>query len=313
MCVKETSKEQNAMSTPNDPRREHPSTYFVQDRSNVDELTRVAIQDQIITTGMGGVLPEQPDPTRFQRVLDVGCGTGGWLIETARTYPTMSLLVGVDVNSKMIEYAQAQAESQQVNDRVQFRAMDALRMLEFSADFFDLVNLRFGMSFLRKWDWPKLLHEFQRVTRPGGVMRITESEMLIQSTSTALTQLYQIALNAAYQAGLFFTPTSDGVTSQLAQLLHQYGLQDVQTRAHTLEYRAGTALGQGFYEDMSRTFRSALPFYRKWTSVPDNYEEIYQQALSEMQQPDFVATWSLLTAWGIKPRKKVHSAPNLAE
>ena len=186
-------------------------------------------------------------------------------------------------------------------------------MLEFPANFFDLVNLRFGMSFLRKWDWPKLLQEFQRVTRPGGVMRITESEMLIQSTSSALTKLYQIALDAAYQAGLFFTPTSDGVTSQLAQLLHQYGLQDVQTRVHTLEYRAGTALGQGFYEDMSRTFRSALPFYRKWTRVPDNYEEIYQQALSEMKQPDFVAMWNLLTAWGIKPRKKEYSVPNLAE
>jgi hypothetical protein len=61
------------------------------------------------------------------------------------------------------------------------------------------------MSFLRKWDWPKLLQEFQRVTRPGGVIRITESEMLIQSTSSALTQLYQIALDAAYQAGLYQT------------------------------------------------------------------------------------------------------------
>jgi len=55
-------------------RREHPSTYFVQDRSNAEERERLRLQDQMFTTGMGGVLPEQPDPARFQRVLDVGCG-----------------------------------------------------------------------------------------------------------------------------------------------------------------------------------------------------------------------------------------------
>ncbi len=148
------------MSTPMNPRRDHSSTYFVQDRSNKEELSRLQIQDQMVTTSMGGVLPEQPDPTIFQRVLDVGCGTGGWLIEAAKTYSTMSLLVGVDVSERMIEYAQAQAEAQQVSDRVQFRTMDALRMLEFPTEYFHLVNQRFGASYLRTWDWPKLLQEF---------------------------------------------------------------------------------------------------------------------------------------------------------
>jgi ubiquinone/menaquinone biosynthesis C-methylase UbiE len=132
------------MSTPTDPRREHPSTYVVQDRSNEEELTRLQVQDQLVTASMGGVLPEQPDPTIFQRVLDVGCGTGGWLIEVAKTYPSISLLVGVDISSKMLDHARTQAEAQQVSDRVQFRAMDALRMLEFPAKSFELVNQRFG-------------------------------------------------------------------------------------------------------------------------------------------------------------------------
>src|SRR5713101_7159473 len=138
------SKEHDAMSTPTDPRQEHPSTYVVQDRSNEEELTRLQIQDQLVTASMGGVLPEQPDPTIFQRVLDVGCGTGGWLIEVAKTYPSISLLVGVDVSERMLAYAQEQAEAQQVSDRVEFRTMDALRMLEFPTHYFDLLNQRFG-------------------------------------------------------------------------------------------------------------------------------------------------------------------------
>ena len=47
----------------------------------------------------------QPDPTIFERVLDVGCGKGGWLIEGARSYPTMKQLVGVDISGKMLQYA----------------------------------------------------------------------------------------------------------------------------------------------------------------------------------------------------------------
>ncbi len=290
------------MSTHDNQRREHPSTYFVQDRSNEEELTRLQIQDQMITAGMGGVLSEQLDPTIFQRVLDVGCGTGGWLISAAKTYPSMSELVGVDVSSRMLEYARAQAEAERLGDRVQFRTMDALRMLEFPDASFDLVNQRFGASYLRTWDWPKLLHEYQRVTRPGGVIRVTEGKIVECSCSSpALTRLTQLVLDTVYRAGHFFTPDSHGVTSRLASLLHRYGLQHVQTRVHTLEYRAGTTEGHLFYEDMRRVFRTVVPFLQKWSRVPDDYEVIYQQALSEMQQPDFVATWKLLTAWGIAP------------
>jgi ubiquinone/menaquinone biosynthesis C-methylase UbiE len=294
------SKERDAMSTPTNPRREHPSTYFVQDRSNEEELSRLQTQDQMVTTSMGGVLPEQPDPTIFQRVLDVGCGTGGWLIEAAKTYSTMSLLVGVDVSGRMTEYAQAQAEAQQVSDRVQFRTMDALLMLEFPIDYFDLVNQRFGASYLRTWDWPKLLQEFQRVTRPGGVIRVTESNLITESSSSALKRLNQVFIEAFYRAGHLFTPDSNGVTSQLARLLHQYGLENVQTHAHALEYRGGTAEGQRFYED-TRLGETLLPFIRKWTRLPEDYQTLRQQVLSDMQQPDFVATWRLLTAWGNKP------------
>ena len=288
------------MSTHRNPRRDHPSTYFVEDSSKKEELSRLQIQDQMVTTSMGGVLPEQPDPTIFGRVLDVGCGTGGWLIEAAKTYATMSLLVGVDVSERMIAYAQAQAEAQQVSDRVQFRTMDALRTLEFPTAYFDLVNQRFGASYLRTWDWPKLLQEFWRVTRPGGVIRVTESALITESSSPGLIRLNQVFMEAYYRAGHLFTPESTGVTSQLVRLLQQYGLQHVQTHAHALEYRGGTAAGQRFYED-TRLGETLVPFIRKWTRVPEDFQTLSQQVLGEMQQPDFVATWRLLTAWGNKP------------
>jgi predicted TPR repeat methyltransferase len=61
-----------------EPPKENPSAYFVMDRSNLEEMTRLDNQDTMLTKGMG-VMPEQPDPTNFKRILDIGCGTGGWL------------------------------------------------------------------------------------------------------------------------------------------------------------------------------------------------------------------------------------------
>src|SRR5689334_9927765 len=109
--------------------KEYPSTYVVQDRSNEEEIIRLDEQDRLYTACMGGVLPEQPDPSGIQRVLDVGCGTGWWLTETARTHPEIAQLIGIDISGRMIEYARAQAEAAQVSDRVHFQLGDALRKL----------------------------------------------------------------------------------------------------------------------------------------------------------------------------------------
>lgn len=294
------------------PKREQPSTYFVEDRSNQEELSRLRVFDQMLTADMGGVLPEQHDPTAFPRVLDVGCGTGDWLIELAQTTPTCTLLTGVDVSLMFVEYARAQAKAAQVSDRVEFHVADALRLLEFPTGFFDLVNQRGAVSWLRTWDWPKLLHEYQRVCRPGGVVRITELEWGVVSTSPALSRLTKLFLSAFHQAGHLFTPTRDGITSELIPLLQQHGLQQIQTRACTLEYHAGTPEWQRFFENIKLLFRTTLPFLRKWTRVPEDYEELYQQMLSETQQPDFVATQSLLTTWGHPQSSKDRLGGNFA-
>jgi ubiquinone/menaquinone biosynthesis C-methylase UbiE len=292
------------MSIP-EPQREHPSTYFVQDRESKEELERLRVFDDLLTAGMGGVLPEQTDPTVFRHVLDVGCGTGGWLIKLAKAHPTTcTRLVGVDVSLKFVEYARKEAEAARVSARVEFHATDALRMLEFPPGSFDLVNQRAASSWVRKWDWPKLLSEYWRVCRPGAVVRITEPAWIVESNSPALSSLYNLFLQAGYPAGHLFSREKDGVTSQLSHLLLQHGLQQVQTRASTVEYHADTLEGHHYVETIRLFFRTIVPFLRKWSRMPDNYEEIYQQMLSEIQQSDFVARWDLLTAWGNKPLKR---------
>jgi ubiquinone/menaquinone biosynthesis C-methylase UbiE len=222
-------------------------------------------------------------------------------MEMARTYPNVEKLFGGDISGKMMEYARSQAERLGLEGRVQFEEMDALRALPFADAFFDLVNQRLGVSWIRNWEWTKLLIEYQRVTRPGGIIRITESA-IAESNSPALTKLCNLVLETCFHSARFFDKRLDGIIYKLAHLMTIHGIEEVQTRDHTPVFQAGTSEHQSFAEDMTHLFRVSLPFFQKWTRVPADYQAIYELALKEMQQPDFKATWRFLTAWGIRPR-----------
>ncbi len=284
-------------------KQQYSGTYFVQDRHNEEELLRLVDQDRLVTASMGGILPEQADPSAFRRVLDVACGSGGWAIEAAQTYPEMSL-VGIDINQHLIEYAHAQAAAHHVDDRVEFQVMDALRILEFPDASFDLINLRFAISFVRTWDWPLLLKKLLRIVRPGGVVRLTDEEVIHQSNSPASMQFCEMLLCALFRSGHLFAQESTGLTAHLAPLLSQHGYQQVQTRAYALQYQAGIPEGQAYIEDGIRVLQTLRPFLQKWGCVSKDYNTIRDQALEEIQRPDFCATWHLFTAWGIKPQPK---------
>ena len=291
------------MPTPIDPRGEdNPSTYFVEDRSSNPEMIRLMIQDRFLTDGMGGPLAEQSDPALLHRVLDVGCGPGGWILEAARLYPHMEL-VGIDISWRMIEYARAQAQAMHLTDGVEFLVMDALQPLDFPDGSFDLVNMRLASSFMLVKDWPRLLQELLRVIRPGGTVRVTEGGN-IRNSSPALTRLGQMMFLSGYKAGQSMSPEQWGITSILGQLLSESGCQNVQTKAYTLEYPAGTVAAQNFAQDSMYLFQTLRPFLHKWECAPADYDAIYEQALIEMQQKDFHAAWDFLMAWGTKSEHK---------
>jgi len=287
------------MTQPSEQGGGYPHTYFVQDRANVDERTRLHLQDVMLTKAMGGALPEQT--AHFRRVLDIGCGTGDWLIEVAKTYPEIELLVGIDASKYIIEYAREQASREGVADRVEFHVADALLIIEFPKHYFDLVNQRLGWSYLRTWDWSNILTKYQYVTQPEGVVRITEGTAFNTSTSPALTQLYTLGFEAFHRAGHLFTPEHDSVTNKLPELLHNHGVKDIQTRSTRLEYRVGSEMMDGFVENTRLFFRTLAPFLRKWGHMPDNYEDIVRQALEDIQQPDCLTTGELVTVWGTWP------------
>jgi ubiquinone/menaquinone biosynthesis C-methylase UbiE len=210
----------------------------------------------------------------------------------------MTNLVGIDINTRMIDYARSQAERAQVSDRVRFQTGDALRILDFRSNSFDLVNQRFGFSFLRTWDWPQLLREYYRICKAGGVIRITESAVP-RSNSPALTRLMELFKQAFYNAGHAFDTIPGSIIDRFPDLMRSYGIEQVQTRKQVIAFHVDPVIKRACAHDMHRLYRVALPFLRKWTKLPDDYEEVYQQMVHEVQQPEWEIEQTLLTAWGI--------------
>ena len=288
------------MPNPYEPKKEHPHTYVVQGDSYNEELRRLTIQDELMTALMGGPLAEQPGAAHMRRVLDIGSGSGNWALAAARTYPEMRL-IGIDINQRMVEYARKQAADLHLADRVEFHSMDALRMLEFPDDYFDLVNLRFGVGYLRTWDWSKVLSEMLRVCRPDGVIRITEAEVGGHYDSPALAQFYDMIVCALFRSGHLFEQTSSGLIDHLEPLLIQHGCLQVQSKKYIPEIQVGTAEAEAAIQDIALMGRVSRPFLEKWGCLTRDYDAICQQALEQLRALKSISGSAILTVWGNKP------------
>jgi ubiquinone/menaquinone biosynthesis C-methylase UbiE len=263
-------------------------TYFVQDRSNQDELQRLIVHERLVTKSMGGVLPEQVDPAGLRRILDIGCGPGGWIIAVAQTYPQIKKLYGIDISPTMIRCARQRAEEQLLK-RVEFLVMDALLVLEFPNEFFDLINFSFGVSFMRQWDWPKMFSEMHRILKDRGIVRIVEMKIGFESPSIALSNFWAAMRRAFERSGHIFEETPTGLIDHLPELLKRHGFQNIQIHQTPVEFRAGTEAGKGLLDDHFHGFRTHRQFLQRYGCLPQDYDALCQQIIQDMQQPDFVA------------------------
>ncbi|MBL8209110.1 MAG: methyltransferase domain-containing protein [Bryobacterales bacterium] len=101
-----------------------------------------------------------------QRVLDIGCGTGGTTVGLQRALGHGAGCVGIDVSGPMIEGARKRAEREGV--AAQFVQADA-QSYGFETGSFDMLVSRFGVMFFD--DFVEAFANLRRATKPGGEMR----------------------------------------------------------------------------------------------------------------------------------------------
>lgn len=274
--------------------------YFI-DAENAAEMARLVLQDRLITRAMGGVLPEPIDLSQVFHALDIGCGPGGWLLDLAAQNSHIRG-VGIDISSLMMAYANNLARERDLPN-VQFHVMNATQPLLFADNSFDLVNGRIITGFLTAQQWPAMIEECRRILRPGGILRLTEAEWGF-TNSVALETLSGMTALSLYRAGHSFSPSGRtvGTANVLRLLLKQAGFQDIQYRAHAVDFSKGAEVHESNVQNVLVVYKLIQPFFiQMQVATEEELQRIYERLEQELQAEDFCGVDYYLTVWGRKP------------
>ena len=273
------------------------SSYII-DASNAAEMARLIDQDSMLTQAIG-VFPAELDLARVFRLLDVGCGPGGWARTAARQLPDTTI-VGVDINPDMIGYARAFTRVERIHN-LTFHCMDAKQPLAFEDASFDLIHARLLVAAIPQKNWPALTEEYRRITQPGGWIILTESDALATTNSQAMEALSGLCMKAMGQAGFYADP-DHRLTAHLAAFLSNAGLTDMHTEHYTIDVSWGTSAYAPLISNMKIALSLLQPFILKMGySSQHELETLYGQALRDMECDDFRGHGDVVRVWGQRP------------
>jgi ubiquinone/menaquinone biosynthesis C-methylase UbiE len=278
------------------------SNTYIYDPEDATELARLIHLDRVITQGMGGPLAGLPALSDIAQVLDLCCGPGGWVLDTAFEHPEMEV-AGIDISEGMMAYANARARSQQLPN-ASFGVMNVLEPLDFSDNTFDLVNARFLAPVLRGEKWLDVVRDAYRITKPGGLLRFTETDLTALTSSWAFAELSLKIYQLGKPLGYGFSPDgrSFGITHMLGGFLREVGCEQIESRMHVVDFSADSPAWADIFHNYDIAFRAIQPVLVKMgIATQDELDQLHQQYIIDMHQVTFRGVWPYMSVWGTKP------------
>ncbi|CAO3686066.1 unnamed protein product [Rhizopus stolonifer] len=151
----------------NETREASPSYWLPKDENEQQRLTvqHLALKELYD----GNVLSSIRNSLDFEKgisILDVGCGSGIWIMDMITEYPhcTYQGCDIVDTTNKVLKISQ-----------FTFNYGNVFKGLPYADNTFDYVNMRLLIFALRKKEWPQAIKELVRVTKPKGMIQLTET------------------------------------------------------------------------------------------------------------------------------------------
>ena len=294
------------MSLQSDLPPEPPPSSGFDDES---EAARQFVMQRWLGEMMGGLLPEQPDLSTVQNVLDVACGAGAWALELARAFPHLRV-TGIDHRPQLVNYARALSQERGLTNAT--FAVGDLREDEqegeqerqhpesafSSPDAFDLVNLAYSTLWMRHGDYPGLLLRLWRLCRPGGVLRWTESDMPA-TTSPALAALAALMS----QAARVDLPCEHRFTliHLMGRWLRDAGFGQIRYYPSVLEVSADAPAHAPFFRQVWMLIRQARTFLLDQSVITSEvFEALTAQVQRELHETSFCGLCLLMTVRGEK-------------
>jgi ubiquinone/menaquinone biosynthesis C-methylase UbiE len=272
---------------------------YVFDAESATEMARLLLQDRLINEMVGGLFPERADLNGIENILDIGCGPGGWALDVARSYPRKQI-TGIDISDTMLAYANEQKELHMLAN-IHFEKMDARETLLFADQSFDLVNIRYAAGYISKHVWPKLLKECVRITKPGGILRVSEPDRmgLTNSISFEKYAYYLALLLSKLEYGFAVDPYSFGMSPMLGKLFQEAGYTDIHMKSYVLDFSYGTALYHVQLQNIEISCQLLQSRLKKMgIATQEELESTYEAMLRELGSKDFCGIGYLFTFWG---------------
>lgn len=261
--------------------------------SDVAEEERLNLQHFFYKLAQGG---NTRVPLRQPRsMLDVACGTGIWPREMAQEYPGAEVW-GFDINLEPLEEAKRRLTALGTYPQnFHFRNANALERFPFEDARFDFVHARLMSTWLPVAQYPQVVSEMLRVTRPGGYLELVDFE--VPSTpSKAATALMQAAGRLLESRKLH-----NGGGAHMAGYLRQVGAVQVQERRVVAGVgRQQVRENRLMVADLLSALRNMGPILVKTEMLTESeYQRLIAQA--ERELPQVGMTYPIVAAYGMRP------------
>jgi SAM-dependent methyltransferase len=218
-------------------------------------------------------------------LLDVGSGTGRWIIEMAQQFPS-ARVTGIDVAPA----------TPSVPLNAQFVQHDILKGLPFPSASFDYVHARLLVAAIPTQAWAGLLTECIRVTQPGGWVELFEGGTTFLNAGPHTRQYLKWWDQISQPRGI-----DASFMGQLPNWMQQLGFENVQSQLLHVPIgkwgsRAGSMLlanlvsGWGGLKNVFVTQAGVDPtlFDQTFQALPNEWEEnrsMYEYVIAIGQVP----------------------------